>query len=105
MKKMMKLVLFLCLSIFTANTSFAGNSVFIQQDNQDGQSIFIKQDGTGNKFGVSTSYPFIIDGNDLTVIIRQIGDNNKTYWSNLNSFKCDNISFDYNRKSRTNIKD
>ena len=96
MKKMMKLVLFLCLTIFTANTSFAGNSVFIQQDNQEGQSIFIKQDGTGNKFGVSTSYPFIIDGNDLTVIIRQIGDGNKTDWSNHNSFKGDNMTFDYN---------
>ena len=96
MKKMMKLVLLLCLTIFTVNTSFAGNSVFIQQDNQEGQSIFIKQDGTNNKFGVSTSYPFIIDGNDLTVIIRQIGDGNKTDWSNHNSFKGDNMTFDYN---------
>ena len=54
---------------------------FSQQDwIKTGQSIFIKQDGTGNKVGVSTSYPFIIDGNDLTVIIKQIGNSNKTDW-------------------------
>ena len=89
MNKIMKLVLSFLTFTLVSTSVIAGNSVYLQQDNQEGQSIFIKQDGTNNKVGVSTSYPFIVDGNDLTVIIRQIGDGNKTDWSNHNSFKGD----------------
>ena len=99
----MKLVLFLCLTVFTANTSFAGNSVFIQQDNQEGQSIFIKQDGSGNKFGISTSSPFIIDGKNITLIIKQIGDSNTNDYSNHLSFKGNNMTFDYSVMGDSNI--
>jgi len=95
MNKIMKLVLSFLTFTLASTSVIAGNSVYLQQDNQEGQSIFIKQDGTNNKVGVSTSYPFIVDGNDLTVIIRQIGDGNKTDWSNHNSFKGDNMTFDY----------
>ena len=43
----------------TLTNSFAGNSVYIQQDNQTSAgSVYIKQDGSGNKFGISTSAPF-----------------------------------------------
>ena len=103
MKKIMKLVLLLCLSIFTVNTSYAGNSVYLQQDNQEGQSIFIKQDGANNRIGYSTSYPFIVDGNDLTIIIKQIGDGNITDWNHHNSFKGDNMTFDYSAIGDSNI--
>ena len=50
----------------TTINCFAGNSVWIQQDNQDSDgSIFIKQDGTGNTVGYSTSYPFKINGENI----------------------------------------
>ena len=67
MKKMMMILLTL---IALTSNCLAGNSVWIQQDNQDSDgSIFIKQDGTGNKVGISDSVPFVIDGENLTVII------------------------------------
>ena len=82
---------------------WAGNSVWIQQDNQNSNnSIFIKQDGTGNTVGYSTSYPFKIDGENITIIIKQIGDNNKTDWSNHNSFKGDDMTFDYTATGDSN---
>ena len=59
MKKMMMILLTL---IALTSNCLAGNSVWIQQDNQDSDgSIFIKQDGTGNKVGISDSVPFVID--------------------------------------------
>lgn len=79
----------------TAN-SWAGNSVYIQQDNQnkDG-SIYIKQDGSGNSFGIDTSNPFVINGTNLTLIIKQIGDSNNTDKSAYLSFTGSNMTFDY----------
>jgi hypothetical protein len=74
---MKKLLMGLVILLATTINCFAGNSVWIQQDNQDSDgSVYIKQDGTGNKVGISTSAPFVIDGENLTVIIRQIGNNN-----------------------------
>ena len=56
MKKIMMAIVIL---LATLTNSFAGNSVYIQQDNQTAVgSIYIKQDGTGNKIGISTSSPF-----------------------------------------------
>ena len=96
MKLIMTVLLsLLLLPIFQSN-SVAGNSVYIQQDNQDvNGSIYIKQDGTGNKFGISTSAPFKIDGSNLTVIIKQLGDNNVTDDTGDIKFKGSNMTFDY----------
>ena len=96
MKLIMTVLLsLLLLPIFQSN-SVAGNSVYIQQDNQDvNGSIYIKQDGTGNKFGISTSAPFVIDGSNLTVIIKQLGDNNVTDDTGDIKFKGSNMTFDY----------
>jgi hypothetical protein len=99
---MRALLLTLILLLATTINCYASNSVYIQQDNQTGQSIFIKQDGTSNKFGVSTSAPFVIDGNNITVIIKQIGNNNVTDWSNHNSFKGTNMTFDYTATGNSN---
>jgi hypothetical protein len=95
----MILVTLLALTI----NSWAGNSVYIQQDNQNTNgSIYIKQDGTGNDFGVSTTYPFKIEGANITVIIKQIGNSNKTDWSNHNSFKGSNMTLDYTATGDSN---
>ena len=99
---MRALLLTLILLLATTINCYASNSVYIQQDNQTGQSIFIKQDGTSNKFGVSTSAPFVINGNNLTVIIKQIGNSNVTDWSNHNSFKGTNMTFDYTATGNSN---
>ena len=69
MKKIMMAIVIL---LATLNNSFAGNSVYIQQDNQDvNGSIYIKQDGTDNKFGISTSAPFVINGPNLTIVLNK----------------------------------
>ena len=74
---MRKIMMSIVILLATLTNSFAGNSVWIQQDNQDSDgSIFIKQDGTGNTVGYSTSYPFKVDGENITIIIKQIGNNN-----------------------------
>ena len=65
MNKIMKLVLSFLLFTLVSTSVVAGNSVFIQQDNQEGQSIFIKQDGTGNYVGLTASNGLLINGNDL----------------------------------------
>ena len=100
----MNLVLSFLIFTLTSFSAFAGNSVFIQQDNQEGQSIFIKQDGTGNYVGLTASNGLLIDGNDLTVIIKQIGDNN-TFRNGGLSFKGDNMTFDYTSTGDSNILD
>ena len=88
----------------TLTNSFAGNSVYIQQDNQDvNGSIYIKQDGTGNKFGISTSAPFIINGSNLTVIVKQIGDNNIATNSSHDTFYGSNMTFDYIATGDSNV--
>jgi hypothetical protein len=99
---MRALLLTLILLLATTINCYASNSVYIQQDNQTGQSIFIKQDGSSNKFGVSTSAPFVIDGNNITIIIKQIGNSNTTDWSNHNSFKGTNMTFDYTATGNSN---
>ena len=88
----------------TLTNSFAGNSVYIQQDNQNvNGSIYIKQDGTGNKFGISTSAPFIINGANLTIIIKQLGDNNVAVDTNHDTFYGSNMTFDYIATGDSNV--
>ncbi len=101
MKKIMMAIVIL---LATLTNSFAGNSVYIQQDNQNvNGSIYIKQDGTGNKFGISTSAPFIINGANLTVIIKQLGDNNVATDSNHDTFYGSNMTFDYIATGDSNV--
>ena len=101
MKKIMMAIVIL---LATLTNSFAGNSVYIQQDNQNvNGSIYIKQDGTGNKFGISTSAPFIINGANLTVIVKQIGDNNIATDANHDTFYGSNMTFDYIATGDSNI--
>ena len=101
MKKIMMAIVIL---LATLTNSFAGNSVYIQQDNQNvNGSIYIKQDGTGNKFGISTSAPFIINGSNLTVIVKQIGDNNIATNSSHDTFYGSNMTFDYIATGDSNV--
>ena len=101
MKKMMMILLTL---IALTSNCLAGNSVWIQQDNQDSDgSIFIKQDGTGNKVGISDSVPFVIDGENLTVIIKQIGNNNVTSLSSHIEFFGEDMTIDLYVKGNSNI--
>jgi hypothetical protein len=99
---MRALLLSLILLLTTAINCYASNSVYIQQDNQTGQNIYIKQDGTNNKFGVSTSNPYVIDGNNLTIIIRQIGNSNVTDNNYHLSFKGSNMTLDYTATGNSN---
>ena len=94
---MIRLMIMILVTLVTITTScWAGNSVYIQQDNQNKEgSVFIKQDGTGNTFGISTSAPFVIDGANLTLIIRQLGNTNTTDDSGDMKFKGSNMTFDY----------
>ena len=93
MKKIMMAIVIL---LATLTNSFAGNSVYIQQDNQNvNGSIYIKQDGTGNKFGISTSAPFVINGPNLTISVKQIGNSNETDDTGDMKFKGSNMTFDY----------
>ena len=101
MKKMMMILLTL---IALTSNCLAGNSVWIQQDNQDSDgSIFIKQDGTGNKVGISDSVPFVIDGENLTVIIKQIGNYNVTSLSSHIEFFGEDMTIDLYIKGNSNI--
>ena len=104
MNKIMKLVLSFLLFTLISPIVAAGNSVFIQQDNQEGQSIFIKQDGTGNYVGLTTGNGLLIDGNDLTVIIKQIGNSN-TFRNGGLSFMGDTMTFDYTATGNSNKLD
>ena len=100
MKKIMMAIVIL---LATLTNSFAGNSVYIQQDNQTASgSIYIKQDGSGNKFG-SSSAPFIINGANLTIIIKQLGDNNIAVDSNHDTFYGSNMTFDYIATGNSNV--
>ena len=99
---MRALLLTLILLLATTINCYAGNTVYITQIGQTGQTIFIKQDGSSNKFGLSTDNPFKIDGNNLTVIIKQIGDSNTTDWANHISFKGTNMTFDYTATGDSN---
>ena len=92
---MRALLLSLILLLATAINCYASNKVFITQIDQEGGSVYIKQDGLNNTFGISTDNPFVIDGNKITVIIKQIGNSNVTDYSNHLSFKGLNMTFDY----------
>ena len=92
---MKALLLSLILLLATTINCYASNQVYITQIGQTGQDIYIKQDGSNNTFGMSASAPFKIDGNNLTVIIKQIGDSNVTDNSYHLSFKGTNMTFDY----------
>ena len=93
---MKKIMMAMVILLATLNNSFAGNSVYIQQDNQDkAGSVYIKQDGATNKFGISTSAPFVIDGPNLTIIIKQLGNSNETDDTGDMKFKGSNMTFDY----------
>ena len=101
---MKKIMIAIVILLATLTNSFAGNSVYIQQDNQNvNGSIYIKQDGTGNKFGISTSAPFIINGSNLTVIVKQIGDNNIATNSSHDTFYGSNMTFDYIATGDSNV--
>ena len=101
---MKKLMMALVILLATTISCWAGNSVYIWQVNQDADgSIYIKQDGTGNSFGISTSSPFLINGDNLTLIIKQIGNNNIATDSNHRSFKGSNMTFDYIATGNSNI--
>ena len=90
---MKKMIMILLTLIALTSNCLAGNSVWIQQDNQDVDgSIFIKQDGTGNTVGYSTSYPFKVDGENITIIINQIGNINVSDYSNHVSFKGEDMT-------------
>jgi|TARA_R110002020_G_scaffold52127_4_gene146872 hypothetical protein len=99
---MRALLLSLILLLATTINCYASNSVFITQIDQTGGSVFIKQDGANNTFGVSANNPFVIDGNKLTVIIRQIGNSNVTDYNNHLSFKGTNMTFDYTAIGNSN---
>ena len=99
---MRALLLSLILLLATAINCYASNEVYITQIDQTGQSIYIKQDGASNDFGISSTYPFVIDGNKLTVIIKQIGNSNVTDYSNHLSFKGLNMTFDYTAIGNSN---
>ena len=99
---MRALLLSLILLLATTINCYASNSVFITQIDQTGGSVFIKQDGANNTFGVSANNPFVIDGNKLTVIIKQIGNSNVTDYTNHLSFKGTNMTFDYTAIGNSN---
>ena len=100
---MKQIMIAIVILLATLSNTFAGNSVYIQQDNQTSAgSVYIKQDGTGNKFGISTSAPFVIDGANLTIIVRQLGDTNTTDDSCDMKFKGSNMTFDYTATGDSN---
>ena len=99
---MKALLLSLILLLATTINCYASNQVYITQIGQTGQDIYIKQDGANNTFGMSASAPFKIDGNNLTVIIKQIGDSNVTDNSYHLSFKGTNMTLDYTAIGNSN---
>jgi len=99
---MRALLLSLILLLATTINCYASNKVFITQIGQTGQDIYIKQDGANNTFGMSSGNPFVIDGNNLTIIIKQIGDSNVTDNSYHLSFKGTNMTLDYTATGDSN---
>lgn len=100
---MKKIVMAIVILLATTINCFAGNSVWIQQDNQDSDgSIFIKQDGTGNTVGYSTSYPFKINGENITIVIKQIGNNNVSDYSNHQHFYGEDMTLLYTATGDSN---
>ena len=101
---MKKLMMALVILLATTINCWAGNSIYIWQVNQDSDgSIYIKQDGSGNSFGISTSKPFLINGDNLTLVIKQIGNNNVVTDSNHRAFMGSNMTFNYIATGSSNI--
>ena len=101
---MKKIVMAIVILLATTINCLAGNSVYIQQDNQNSDgSIFIKQDGSGNKVGISTSSTFNVKGANLTLIIKQLGNSNLATDSNHKSFMGSNMTFDYIATGNSNV--
>jgi len=101
---MKKIVMAMVILLATTINCWAGNSVYIQQDNQTATgSIYIKQDGASNSFGISTSAPFRIDGPNLTLIVKQVGNSNVATDSNHKSFMGSNMTFDYTATGNSNV--
>ena len=101
---MKKMIMALVILLATTINCWAGNSVYIWQVNQDSDgSIYIKQDGTGNAVGLNTSYPFLINGDNLTLIIKQIGNSNVATDSNHRAFMGSNMTFDYLATGNSNV--
>ena len=101
---MNKIVMAIVILLATTINCLAGNSVYIQQDNQNSDgSIFIKQDGSGNKVGISTSSTFNVKGANLTLIIKQLGNSNLATDSNHKSFMGSNMTFDYIATGNSNV--
>ena len=100
---MKKIVMAIVILLATTINCFAGNSVWIQQDNQDSDgSIFIKQDGTGNTVGYSTSYPFKINGENITIVIKQIGNSNVSDYSGHQHFYGEDMTLLYTATGDSN---
>ena len=107
MKKIMKIVLILFLTIFTVNTANAdsnGNNVFILLEDTSGagagETIYIRQEGYDNWVGNWTNHPFKIEGTGNTVNIVQIGYTND--FADYSSFDCTNCTLDVNVKGSNN---
>ena len=107
MKKIMKIVLILFLTIFTVKTANAdsnGNNVFILLEDTSGagagETIYIRQEGYDNWVGNWTNHPFKIEGTGNTVNIVQIGYTND--FEDYSSFDCTNCTLDVNVKGSNN---
>ena len=101
---MKKIMIAIVILLATTINCWAGNSVYIQQDDQTATgSIYIKQDGSGNKVGISTSSTFNVKGANLTLIIKQLGNNNVATDSNHKSFMGSNMTFDYSATGNSNV--
>ena len=107
MKKIMKIVLILFLTIFTVKTANAdsnGNNVFILLEDTSGagagETIYIRQEGYDNWVGNWTNHPFKIEGTGNTVNIVQIGYTND--FADYSSFDCTNCTLDVNVKGSDN---
>ena len=107
MKKIMKIVLILFLTIFTVKTANAdsnGNNVFILLEDTSGagagETVYIRQEGYDNWIGNWTNHPFKIEGTGNTVNIVQIGYTND--FADYSSFDCTNCTLDVNVKGSNN---
>ena len=103
---MMKIMKLLILLLVLTNTSWAaGNSVFLQQQLQTNSTTFIKQQGADNKVGISTDDPFIVHGNNIKIIINQLGHSNTfvaPYANSGGEFYGTNMTLNYYVKGNSN---
>ena len=102
---MRALLLSLILILATAINCYASNSVYIKQTDQTGSSVFIKQDGSSNVVGINTTNPILIQGNNVNVIIKQIGNSNDVgadFDGNQPGFMGTNMTFDYQVTGNSN---